>query len=50
MTDNDFIIMQRNRKIVGLGILTVIVLMHILRVENYLDGDLHSFFTAMYLT
>jgi len=40
----DDIITQRMRKIVGLIVMTVIVLIHVFRVGNYLDGVLLSLY------
>jgi hypothetical protein len=44
MKGNDINISQRMRKVVGLIIMTIIVLIHVFRVGNYLDGVLHSFY------
>ena len=44
MKENDNRLTQRNRMIVGLGIITIIALIHIFRVGSYLNGDLYLFY------
>ncbi len=39
MKEKDNRLTQRNRRIVGLSIMTIIVLMHAFGVGNYLNGD-----------
>jgi hypothetical protein len=44
MKANDNRLTKRNRKIVGLGITAIIVLIHAFRVGIYLSGDLYLFY------
>jgi len=41
MKENDFILTQRNRIIVGFSIIAIIALIHIFRVGSYLSGNLY---------
>jgi hypothetical protein len=44
MHENDNRHAQRNRKIVGLSIISIIVLMHVLRIGKHLQGSLFLYY------